>query len=142
VSGLTSPTYTLSADQAPANNGKQYFVSALGGTQTGVDSHAISKPFTHAMFRPIRPSALPSAQNANGVLKNIPLNQYKIVTRKGALVNAANPAQQITITTVISVPAGVDTYEPEELKAAWSSHVGLLSGNSSALYDTFVTGAL
>jgi hypothetical protein len=50
-SGLTAPTYTLTADVAPAQNAKQYAVTALGGTQTGVISHSVAAPFTLAMFR-------------------------------------------------------------------------------------------
>jgi len=50
--GLTSPTYTLVADIAPDVNGRQWAVSALGGTQTGVRTHSASDPFTITVMRP------------------------------------------------------------------------------------------
>lgn len=37
--GLTSPTYTHVVDTPPNAYTKQYAVTALGGTQTGVDVH-------------------------------------------------------------------------------------------------------
>jgi hypothetical protein len=50
--GLTSPTYTLSTDVAPSINGKQHAITALGGTQTGVNSHSVAAPFTCTFVRP------------------------------------------------------------------------------------------
>lgn len=44
--GLTSPTYTLTADIAPSALGKQHAVTALGGTQTGVRTSSAADPFT------------------------------------------------------------------------------------------------
>lgn len=44
--GFTSPTYTLTSDLAPDNNGKQVAVTALGGTQVGVTTHSVAAPFT------------------------------------------------------------------------------------------------
>ncbi len=84
VTGLTSPTYTHVVDVAPSINGKQYAVTALGGTQTSVDVNSVSKPFTISFFRPNTLRVLPQANPVTGVIKNIPVNTYKLVTRKGA----------------------------------------------------------
>ena len=47
VTGLTSPTYTVAVDTPPNTWSKQWAVTALGGTQTGVDtSSSASRPFT------------------------------------------------------------------------------------------------
>lgn len=46
ITGLTSPTYTLAADTARSLNENQWYVSALGGTQTGVVTHSANRPFT------------------------------------------------------------------------------------------------
>lgn len=142
VAGFTSPTYTLVADTSPNANSKQYAVSALGGTQTGVDVNAVSKPFTLTMFRPPVLKALPQQNVATGVYPTPPVNAYKILTRKGAApaLNQANST--VRIFTVMEVPAGTDAYEPEEIKAAFSAHVGALWGNSSAICDTLITGVL
>lgn len=140
--GFTSPTYTLTADIAPAPNGKQFAVTACGGTQTGVDSHTVSKPFTITFFKPLQPKTLPSANPVTGVIKSIPTNQYKLLTRKAAAPAANQNNIPFRIYTVIEVPAGVDTYEPEELRAGLSLHIGTLSANSAGIGDTCITGIM
>jgi hypothetical protein len=140
VAGLTSPTYTLVTDTAPNINGKQYAISALGGTQTGVDVNSVSKPFTLTFFRPPQLRTLPQANPLTGVIKNVPVNTYKLITRKGA-APAANQAPIVArITTIIEVPAGTDTYEPEELRALISCHAGTMWVAASGIADTVVTG--
>jgi hypothetical protein len=142
VSGLTSPTYTLTTDVAPNINGKQYAISALGGTQTSVDVNTVSKPFTLSFFRPPVPRVLPPANPVTGIVKNIPVNTYKMITRKGASPYANAPNTVARITTVIEVPAGTDTYEPEDLKAMLSLHFGAGWANASGIADTITTGTL
>jgi hypothetical protein len=142
VTGLTSPTYTLTTDVAPNINGKQYAVSALGGTQTGVDVNSVSKPFTLTFFRPQQLKTLPAPNPTTGVVKSIPTNSYKLVTRKGAVPAVNQTTQVAKITTVIDVPAGTDTYEPEELRAMVSAHAGLLSQQASGIADTIITGVI
>lgn len=140
--GFTSPTYTLTADTPPGVNSKQSAVTALGGTQTAVDIHSASKPFTIAVFRPVQLKVLPQANPLTGIIKDVPNNKYKIKTRKGA-VPAANQIPRIcTIDTDISVPAGADTYEPEEIRAALSAHIGFLTQLAASIGDTAVTGLL
>lgn len=140
VTGLTSPTYTLTSDLAPSPNGKQFAITALGGTQTGVDFNSVSKPFTSTFYRPQVLKQLPAANPVTGVIKSIPFNQYKLVTRKGAAPALNQSPQKILVTTVIEVPAGVDTYEPEELRAALSCHFGILVQQSAGIADTCITG--
>lgn len=142
VNGLTSPTYTLTADISPTANSKQYAITALGGTQSGVDVNAVSKPFTTTMFRPPVLKPLPQANVATGVITNVPYNQYKVVTRKGAMPAANQVPMNVRITTLVEVPAGVDSYEPEELSAAWSCHVGMLNANAANICEVFKTGIM
>lgn len=141
LTGLTTPTYTLTLDLAPSFNGKQYAVLSIGGTQTGVDTHSTSKPFTHTMFRPVNIKTLPIA-NANGIIREIPINQYKIVSRKGAVPSVNQLTQIPKITTILEIPAGCETYEPEEIKALVSSHFGLLWANAQEIYNTVTTGVM
>jgi hypothetical protein len=142
ITGFTAPTYTLTADTPPNANSKQYAVTALGGTQTGVDVNAVSKPFTATMFRPVTLKPLPQANVSTGVVPNIPVNSYKFKVRKGS-VPAANQVPQIcNLSAVFDVPAGCDAYEPEELNAAFSCFVGILWGNSDAICQTLRTGVL
>lgn len=142
VTGLTSPTYTLTTDVAPSINGKQYAVTAVGGTQTNVDVHTVSKPFTLTFFRPQNLRVLPSANPVTGIVKNVPMNTYKFITRKGVLPAASQNAMVARITTIIEVPAGSDTYEPEDLKAMLSAHFGVGWAQASGIADTVLTGII
>lgn len=140
--GLTSPTYTLTVDTSPSNNSKQWAVTALGGTQTSVDAHSVSKPFTLSVFRPTVLKTLPQANPVTGVIKNIPVNTYKVITRKGAAPAANQSALVPRVYTVVEVPAGVDTYEPEDLRAMLSLHFGSLSAQSAGIGDMIVSGIM
>lgn len=142
VTGLTSPTYTHVADIAPNINGKQVAVTALGGTQTGVDVNSVSKPFTITFFRPAVLRTLPAANPVTGVIKDVPVNKYKLITRKGAQPSANQAAKMVLIETSFSCPAGVDSYEAEELRAAISAHIGVLNQQSAGIADTVITGVI
>jgi len=142
VSGLTSPTYTLTQDVAPNINGKQYAVTALGGTQTNVDVNTVSKPFTLTFFRPAQLKVLPQANPVTGVIKNVPINSYKLISRKGVAPAVNQPAIVARITTVIDVPAGSDSYEPEDLRALISAHFGMGWSQASGIADTVISGII
>lgn len=142
IAAFTAPTYTLVSDTAPNINGKQYAVTALGGTQPNVDVNSVSKPFTLTFFRPPQLRVLPQANPVTGVIKNVPVNSYKLITRKGALPSANQAAAVARITTTIDVPAGTDTFEPEDIKAMISAHFGALWAQSSGIGDTVVSGVM
>jgi hypothetical protein len=142
VAGLTSPTYTIATDVAPSINGKQFAVTALGGTQTGVDVNSVSKPFSISFFRPSVLRTLPQANPLTGVIKNIPVNSYKLITRKGAVPSVNQVSLVARITTTIDVPAGVDTFEPEEIRAMISAHFGVGMEQASGISDTVITGVI
>lgn len=142
VTGLTSPTYTIAVDVPPSINGKQYAVTALGGTQTNVDINTVSKPFTISFFRPVSLKVLPATNPVTGIIKNVPMNQYKLITRKGVLPAANQSLMVARVTTTIEVPAGSDTYEPEELRAMLSAHFGTGWAQASGIADTVITGVL
>ncbi len=142
VTGLTTPTYTLTTDVAPSINGKQFAISALGGTQTGVDTNTVSKPFTLSFFRPATLKVLPQANPVTGVIKNVPMNTYKLITRKGVQPAANQSLNMVRITTIIEVPAGSDTYEPEDIKAAISCHFGTGWAQASGIADTVISGVI
>lgn len=140
--GLTSPTYTLTADTPPSSNSKQSVVSALGGTQTGVNAHSVAQPFSIAMFRPQNPKTLGPVSPVTGVLTRIPRNTYKVVTRKGVIPLAGQASQNMIVTTTIDVPAGADAADPNSVRAALSAHIGALSQQSAGVGDTAVSGVL
>jgi len=140
--GLTSPTYTIAADNAPDVNAKQYYVSALGGTQTGVLSHSVAAPFTLAAFRPKAFKYLQPLNPVTGVLRSVPLNTYKVITRKGVLPLAGQSFKNAVFTTALDIPAGSDVADPLSLKAGLSAHIGLLTQIAAGLGDTAVNGVL
>lgn len=140
--GLTSPTYTIAADTPPDANAKQFYVSALGGTQTGVLAHSVAAPFTLAMFKPKAFKYLAPLNPVTGVLRGVPMNTYKVITRKGVLPLAGQSYKNANITTVLDIPAGSDIADPLSLKAAISAHIGLLTQISSGIGDTAANGVL
>lgn len=142
VSGFTSPTYTLTVDTSPAVNAKQWTISAIGGTQANVDVHSVSKPFTLSVFKPVVLRSLPAANPVTGIIKNVPVNSYKVITRKGASPAANQIPQVARITTVIDIPAGTDSYEIEDLKAMMSLHAGALWAQASGIADTIQSGTI
>jgi len=139
--GLTAPTYTLTSDVAPDNNGKQYAVTAIGGTQAGVTTHTVSAPFTLTYERPKVLRALGNV-GANGVYTNVPRNVHKFRGRKGVTV-AANQAAQIALCEVVmSIPAGAETYDAANVRALIAAVIGSLSQISAGIGDTLVTGTM
>lgn len=138
--GLTSPTYTVVSDQAPEVNAKQWAVTALGGTQTGVTSHSIASPFTMTFWKPKMFRILGIPNPTTGILSNVPSNVQALVTRKGVTPLAGQAFRMMQIDTKISTPAGADTADVANVRAALSAHIGTLQQISAGLGDTVVTG--
>lgn len=139
--GLTSPTYGLTADSTSVANAVQHAVTSLGGTQTGVTAHTISEPFTVTLTKPANPRALPAANAVTGLRGSIPTNQWKLIIRKGADVAPGVPAVAILRCT-IDIPSGMDSYSPAQIRAMTSLLVGILNEESADLGDSLVTGVM
>lgn len=140
--GLTSPTYTCSADTPPNVNSRQSAITALGGTQSGVNTHTVSKPFTVTVTRPAVFSVLGKPNPVTGLISSFPRNTTKVLTRKGVLPIAGQPNQIMIIRTEIEMPAGADTADAPNVRAALSAHIGLLANVSAGLGDTLIDGIL
>lgn len=140
--GLTSPTYTHTVDTAPDSNGKQVAVTALGGTQTGATAHSVASPFTLTFVRPKVYKVLGKANPVTGLISSVQRNVYKLITRKGVLPLAGQPFTTMLITTTIEVPAGSDTVDAVNIRAALSAHLGALSQQSAGVGDTAVSGIM
>lgn len=139
--GLTSPTYTTAADVAPDVNGKQWAVTALGGTQAGVTIHSVSTPFTVTFTRPKVLRSLP-AIGVNGQYPNIPNNTNKILVRKGVTPALNQPARVMQVSITIDTPAGSETYDSANVRAALSLAIGALTQLSAGIGDTVVSGVM
>jgi hypothetical protein len=138
--GFTAPTYTHVVDVALDTNGKQYAVTALGGTQAGVRAHSSSDPFTFLFVRPKVFKALGKPHPVTGLLQSVPKNTFLIKIAKGAIPLAGQPASVMTVRCLIEIPAGADTADPANLRAAISLLVGAVTQLSAGLGDTLVTG--
>ncbi len=142
VTGLTSPTYTLTADTAPASNAKQYYVSALGGTQTGVTTHSVGSPFVISMWRPVSLQIAAFFSSIAGFKAKNPTNRYKINILKGVTPATGAPAQNVLVRMEIDVPAGSETVDVVNIKAALSLLGGVLFANGTGIAETLATGTL
>lgn len=140
--GLTSPTYTHVADTAPDFNGKQVAISALGGTQTGVTVHSVSSPFTITAIRPKVLKLLQAVNPLTGLLKVVPRNIWGVIVRKGVTPMAGQPVVPMLIRISIEVPAGAETYDAPNVRAAISAAIGALTQQSAGLGDSAVSGTL
>jgi hypothetical protein len=142
VTGLTSPTYTLIADQNPAVNGKQWYVSAIGGTQTGVTTHAGSDPFTVSIYKVSNYQMVPTVTPSGSFRTSVPRNKFSMVFRKGLLPLAAMPKEPAIVRFQVDLPAGTDTADAVEIAALISLTTGLLYANATALYTSLVTNTI
>jgi hypothetical protein len=138
--GLTNPTYTIAADQAPVN-GKQYVVTTLGGTQTGVEVSAASNPFTLLFTRPAVLRGLPPL-NVSGQLANVPKNVWAVTLNKGVDVLSGQPKQIFKIRTEFALPAGADLADPESVRAAICAYAAALWESGNDLADSMIQGSL
>jgi hypothetical protein len=139
--GLSSPTYTLIEDTPPDVNGKAFAVSALGGTQTGVQISSASNPFTILFTRPKVNRTLPPL-SSSGVLASVPRNTFTLSVRKGVLPLAGQAVVPVVMKLEIPVPAGADTADKLNLLAALSLLTGTLWEQSNEIGDSIVAGTL
>lgn len=139
--GFTSPTYTFVTDTAPTSNGKQYAVTALGGTQAGVTVHSLSSPFTFTYTRPGSPKGLGNANSAGNYL-NVPFNKSTLLVRKGLTPAANQPVKVGSIRIEFDIPAGADTYDASNVRALVACAAGILMQLSPGVGDTLVNNVL
>jgi len=142
ISGLSSPTYTLTSDSSGTNAAKLYAVTALGGTQTGVSAHSTDQPFTVRASRPKLVKVLSPV--ASGQLrKSIPKNVYKVSTSKSVVIDlVTGESSTVIVETSIRVPVGCVLADPTSLSAALSCHGGVISDTLQGIRDTAANGIL
>jgi hypothetical protein len=140
ISGLTSPTYTLTSDSSDNNAEKTYAVTALGGTQTGVNTHTTERAFLIKGTKPKKPYTL-STVPVGQLRRSIPKNLYKHSTIKDVLVDAATGERSDAfITTSFRIPVGAILADEANINAAFSVHVGTLTQALQGWKDTVKTG--
>lgn len=141
--GLTAPTYTIALDTAPTYNGKQYAVTALGGTQPGVSVNTPLAPFRLNLVRPATlKSAAPLRSNSNSLTANN-RNKWVMIGHKGGLLIPASSVYGVMqMRCEIDIPSGLETAGAAEVRAFLSFFIGALTQASAGIGDTFVTGVL
>jgi len=139
--GFTSPTYTIAADVAPSASGKQYAVTAKGGTQpSAVDVSSVSRPFTILFNKPAVLKVLQPVDPVTGQLRNVPNNTWTWLVRKGVTPLAGQASRIATGRVTLDIPAGSDLADPDNIRAMISLLIGALNQASSGLGDTLNTG--
>jgi hypothetical protein len=140
--GFTTPAWVHVADQAPATNAKQYAVMSGTGTIAGVTFHSLASPFTTSFWRPTSFNSLGKPNPTTGLIATVPMNTFKVITRKGMLPLAGQPYRVGMARTLIEVPAGADTADAPNVRALQSMHIGSLNQVSAGLGDTTIQGVL
>jgi len=140
--GLTTPGYTTSVDTPPDVNSKQSAITALTGTQTGVDAHSVARPFTVMVQRPKSYNVLGKPNPTTGLISSVPRNTYKVLVRKGVTPLAGQPSAVMIVRMEIEVPAGSDVADPANVRAALSAAIGFVNSVSAGIGDTAVNGVL
>jgi hypothetical protein len=144
VTGLTSPTYTLSTVSAPNISARARIISALGGTQTDVNVHSIIRPFRMTWQWPLVIKQQTPAQaelvGAQIPVPNLPVNRYSLNTSKGLKVTNGEATGLMSIKTEITIPAGGEYYADQDIRAALSAHSGTIVEGADAIIAHLVTG--
>lgn len=140
--GLTSPTYTLAADLAPDANSRQYVVTALGGTQTDVRVSTAGDPFTATIRKDRTYKVLPVRNPVTGAYGNVPLNKVEILVRKGLQIDSDDTIRVGNIRVIAELPAGSESNDAVNIRAALSFLIGLLVEESADLGDSLVAGII
>lgn len=139
--GFTSPTYTVTADNAPDIRSKQWAITALGGTQAGVVAHSVNAPFTVTFRRPSILKTLATAflNGVTGQYSRVPYNDYIQIVRKAAQV-ALNQWVINEFRSTFHIAAGTETYDAPNVRAGVSMSIGAQNANSAGIGDTLATG--
>lgn len=142
VTGLTSPTYTVAADVGPSTLTKQYVVTALGGTQTDVSLHSVASPFLVSLTRPAAFKPLSIINPTTGRLQSVPRNVWKGVCLKGATPLSGQASVPLIGRFEFAIPAGVDSADPNEIKAFMSFFGGLFWNQANGITASFIDGVI
>lgn len=77
-----------------------------------------------------------------GLVASVPKNVYKVITRKGMVPLAGQPFATMLVETTMSVPAGADSADAANIRAALSAHFGAIWQQSAGVGDTDVSGVM
>lgn len=126
LTGFTSASFNTASDSAPNANSVQWAITGTTGTHpAALREHTVSDPFTFTFERPAQFRLAPTVPTS-GVLGSVPRNVYKVRTRKGMIPVVDQAPQTGMIESKISIPAGCETVDIENVRGMLSAHIGLL----------------
>jgi len=134
VTGLTTPTYTLAADTTTDGRTKQFYVSALGGTQTGVVVHSSELPFLINVKKAFKVAVLGAVSALTGI-RSIPKTSYVRNTIKGVFVDTLGNKAIAQIKTIMDIPAGAITQDYNSILAMISLDAAVGTNQVQAMAD-------
>jgi hypothetical protein len=138
---LTTPTYTYVADAAPQANARQYVVTTLGGTQTGVRKHTAGDPFRLRLTRqPYK--AVPPKNPVTGAYGNVPLNRTEFLFQKGMKIDSTGTIRVGQVRIIVEIPAGAETNDSINIEAMTSFCIGTLWEESADVGESLITGII
>jgi hypothetical protein len=70
------------------------------------------------------------------------MNSYKAIIRKGVTPLAGQASRNMIVTVTIDVPAGADSADAPNVRAALSLAIGSINQISAGIGDTCVTGVI
>jgi hypothetical protein len=140
--GFTTPVWVLTADTPPNSYSKQYACTSFTGTVGTARAHSASDPFTVTMERPASFKTPGTVNPATGQLGNVQRNVYTFRVRKGVKPLAGQSPQTMQMEMKISIPAGADSADADNIRAALSLLIGQLNEQSAGIGDALVTGVL
>jgi hypothetical protein len=100
------------------------------------------KPFTITSFRPKVFQALGKPNPTTGVIKYVPMNRFRVLTRKGVLPLAGQSPVPAMIDSIMLIPAGSDSADAPNIRAMASLHIGALTQQPAGIGDTLVSGIM
>lgn len=141
--GFTSPKFVTTLDKEPDTSARQVAILTTTGTLPGtVTMHTVSSPFTISYWRPKVFQILGRADPVTGTISKVPVNKHKFITRKGVTVATGQSPRVLVIRTEMDIPAGAETVDIANIRAALSAHFGACSNMSAGVGDTVNNGIM
>lgn len=137
--GFTTPQATLSHDTPPNPRSTQWAVTATSGTIPNGRTHKISDPFTLTLQSPARYNAAPNVNSLGLIVGTVPMNEYRLRTRKGVYVYGT-VVRVMVIETIVKIPAGADSVDSNAVRAALGLHGGAIAQQSANMGNSLNTG--
>jgi hypothetical protein len=76
---------------------------------------------------------------ALGIVRNVPINNHKLIVRKGVACNAS-VSKNASVTVDFAIPAGSETYDKANLDALFSFAAGVVASQAQGIRNTVSDG--